>query len=87
MRLVPATLIVLMSSVAWAQAHVVSDSRVGMATRQQIFVWSDDDAKAHKAIDAAFAELERVENVLSEWKNDSEVSRLNQNAGKGPVPG
>lgn len=36
--------------------------------------------------DAAFAEVERLDRVLSTFKYDSEASRLNRSAGKGPVP-
>ncbi len=35
----------------------------------------------HAAIDAAIAEILRLEQLLSEWRPDSEVSRINSNAG------
>ena len=40
---------------------------------------------AEPAVAAAFAELERLEGVLSEWRDDSEISRINQLAGQEPV--
>ncbi len=42
-------------------------------------------AAAQQAIDAAFTELERIDRLMSEWKPDSPISLVNQNAGKGPV--
>lgn len=36
-----------------------------------------DESLAHAALDAAFAELERVESVMSLYRPDSQVSRLN----------
>ncbi len=40
---------------------------------------------AEPAVAAAFAELERLEGVLSEWRQDSEISRINRLAGKEAV--
>jgi FAD:protein FMN transferase len=66
-------------------ARVIQDSRPGMGTRMQVMVWSADEALARSAIDAAFAELVRLEELFSEWKPTSDVSRINRGAGKGPV--
>lgn len=65
--------------------HVVTSSRTGMGTRTQVLVYTDDEAAAREATAAAFAEMERVEELMSEWLPDSEVSRLNQSAGKEAV--
>lgn len=43
-------------------------------------VWHRDEAAAEAALDAAFAELELVENVMSIYRSESQVSRLNQDA-------
>lgn len=40
---------------------------------------------ARHAIDAAYAELERIDRLMSEWKPDSPVSKINAAAGKSPV--
>ena len=40
---------------------------------------------AEPAIEDAFREIARLEEVLSEWRSDSEISRINQNAGRSPV--
>ena len=42
-----------------------------------------DDAR--KAIDQAYAELARIDRVMSEWKPESPISQVNAAAGKQPV--
>jgi len=46
-----------------------------------------DDPKARAAAEAAFDEIDRLEGLLSEWRPDSEISRINARAGEpAPVP-
>ncbi|HKY33282.1 MAG TPA: FAD:protein FMN transferase, partial [Candidatus Polarisedimenticolia bacterium] len=40
--------------------------------------------EAAAALEAAFDEIARLESVLSDWKTDSELSRLNREAASGP---
>src|SRR5579871_2795396 len=40
---------------------------------------------AHQAIDQAYAELERIDALMSEWKPNSPISQVNLSAGKEPV--
>lgn len=68
-----------------AQAQVVKRSRSAMGTRMQIQVFTDDPEGARKAIDEAFAEMQRVSDLMSDWTRDSDVSRLNRAAGKEAV--
>jgi len=56
-----------------------------MGTVFQVSVAGVDEARAEPAIRAALEEIERLETVLSEWRPDSEISRINQNAGVAPV--
>ena len=44
-----------------------------------------DEAKTRAAIDRAIAEIRRLEALMTTWREDSEVSRINQQAGKAPV--
>ncbi|MBA3547290.1 MAG: FAD:protein FMN transferase [Nannocystis sp.] len=57
-----------------------------MGTRVSINLWIGEHtaAQAGAAIEAAFAEIERIEQIMSEWRPDSELSQLNDNAG-GPL--
>jgi thiamine biosynthesis lipoprotein len=43
-------------------------------------VWHRDEAAAEAALDAAFAELERVESLMSLYRAESQLSQLNQQA-------
>ena len=38
-----------------------------------------------KVVQQAFAEIERLESLLSEWRQDSDISKINAAAGKKPV--
>ncbi|MFQ5877403.1 MAG: FAD:protein FMN transferase [Acidobacteriota bacterium] len=42
-------------------------------------------ATGDEPIDAAFAEVARLEGILSNWRRTSEISRLNRSAARGPV--
>lgn len=65
-----------------ATAQTLTRSRYLMGTLFEATVTSTGDASA---ADAAFGEVARLESVLSTYIQDSEVSRLNRAAGKGPV--
>lgn len=52
-----------------------------MGTLVEISVHHPDKALAQSAIGQAFDEISRIENLMSGHKPDSEVSRLNKNAG------
>jgi thiamine biosynthesis lipoprotein len=55
-----------------------------MGTRFSINVWIGDQspAAAGTAIEAALAEIERIEQIMSEWRPSSELSQLNDAAGQ-----
>ncbi len=56
-----------------------------MGTAITVFLWTDDELAAAKAAEAAFAEMRRIDGVMTTWTPDSEVSRINASAGKKPV--
>lgn len=47
----------------------------------EVTVVANDSVQANKYIDAAIAETSRIENLLSDWKPESQISKVNQNAG------
>lgn len=51
-----------------------------LGTAVAMSVWHRDAASGEAALDAAFAELEQVENVMSLYRPDSQISRLNRDA-------
>jgi thiamine biosynthesis lipoprotein len=59
--------------------------RAMMSTVYQISVVGEDEAAARAAMGHALDEIARLETVLSEWQPDSEVSRVNAEAGRAPV--
>jgi thiamine biosynthesis lipoprotein len=67
------------------RAPAFSRKRNLMGTVFQITVAGAASPEREKTIDAAFAELERLEQVLSEWIPSSEISRINDSAGAKPV--
>ena len=56
-----------------------------MGTVFQITALSEDLDLAKKAVDAAYAEVDRIEMLISSWDADSETSMINNNAGVKPV--
>ena len=64
---------------------LVSDARPLMGTQFLIQVASTDRDRAHSAIDAAYAEVSRSEEILSNWSATSQISRVNQAAGRAPL--
>lgn len=68
-----------------AERHLVRRGFQAMGTEVSFAVLSDDDEGAVRAITAAFDEIKRIENLMTTWRDDSEVSRINQQAGVAPV--
>lgn len=56
-----------------------------MGTRIFVELWSDDAAQGNAAIDAVMAEMVNIDNSMSTYKPESEVSRVNANAAKAPM--
>lgn len=65
--------------------EIVRRSHHAMGTLVVITAWTTDPSKAQAAFKAAFDELDRLEAVLTVWRKDSDVTRVNARAGKGPV--
>jgi len=56
-----------------------------MGTAIHVELWSDDAALAGRAIDAVMAEMRRIDRLMSPFKADSELSRINRDAARAPV--
>jgi thiamine biosynthesis lipoprotein len=69
-----------------ARPAPVRRARLAMGTMLAITVHGLSGAAADAAIDAAFAEVERLEAILSTWREASEVSRFNHAAGGDALP-
>jgi thiamine biosynthesis lipoprotein len=56
-----------------------------MGTDAEVYLYADDSQRALELFEAAFSEIEAAEGALSIYRPSSEVSRINRNAGTGPV--
>ena len=61
-------------------------SRIMMDTVVSIRVYRGDAERIDQAVEAAFEEMARLDDLLSAWKPDSDISRINLSAGEGAVP-
>lgn len=52
-----------------------------MGSRWQISIVAEDSISAEQHIDAVIHEVSRIENLISDWKPDSQVSQVNSHAG------
>ena len=64
----------------------ISVSRPAPRTLVAISVRDPDAARGRAAIERGFAEIERLEGLLSEWRETSEISALSRRAGDGWTP-
>jgi thiamine biosynthesis lipoprotein len=64
----------------------VERSRVSMGSQLTVSAWTTDEARALDSIEQVFREFDRLESLLSVWKDGSDVVRMNTNAGVAPVP-
>lgn len=71
---------------ALARADVHRASRVLMGTRVDIVAQGDSPSATAAAVQAAFAEMQRLERMMSRYRADSLVSALNRQAGRQSVP-
>jgi len=65
--------------------QLVDRSFVSMGSSLQVAIWTSDEANAAAAAEQVFSEFERLESLLSIWKDGSDVVRLNAAAGRVPV--
>ena len=56
-----------------------------MGTEVSVYVWHDDLETAQEAVSAVFVEVARIDNLMSTYIEDSEMSRINREAASGPV--
>jgi FAD:protein FMN transferase len=66
-------------------AVVVKRTQMHMGTLVSITAVASTDRTANRAIDAGFTEVKRLEQLLSTWIPESELSRVNASAGVAPV--
>lgn len=68
-----------------ASAETIRDVRKKMGSRFEITAVHPDARHARRAIDHAYAEIDRIEAMISSWQPTSFTSRVNREAGGDPV--
>jgi thiamine biosynthesis lipoprotein len=66
-------------------AHRVEDTRLAMGSNLTLVAWTSDEAAVRTAFDAVYKEFDRLDALMSVWKPESDVVRLNTAAGDHPV--
>lgn len=85
--------LVILTAVAWtiialpglAAADTVRDARVKMGSSFVVTAVHSDPAEAQRTIELAYAEIDRIETLISSWQPTSVTSEINRNAGAAPV--
>ncbi|MCF6155761.1 MAG: FMN-binding protein [Candidatus Brocadia sp.] len=65
---------------------LLKQTRMIMGTFAEVSVYSSDEKTAGKAIEKALDEMERMDRIMSNYKNNTALSQLNRKAAKSPFP-
>lgn len=65
--------------------ELLKETRLIMGTYADISVYSSEKEDAHRAIDEAFEEMNRLDELMSNYKSSSELSRINRDAPQAPT--
>jgi FAD:protein FMN transferase len=84
-QLLPVFVLICGAYSAAVQAEWLYREEAIMGTRCAVEVWAEDHAKGEAAIDTVFADMRRIDLLMSTYKPDSEVSRVNAGAARAPV--
>jgi len=71
----------------WPEGRVEANSgyRLVMGTFARVVAVAADSSTAKKCIDAALAEIDKVDELMSDYKSDSEISEVNRDAAERAV--
>jgi thiamine biosynthesis lipoprotein len=64
---------------------LATSERVSMGSQLKLSAWTTNERDTELAFEQVFREFDRLEALLSVWKDGSDVVRMNQNAGITPV--
>jgi len=68
-----------------AQAEWMTRNEAIMGTRCAVELWSEDKAAGEAAIASVFDDMRRIDRLMSTWKEDTEISKVNREASRHPV--
>lgn len=84
----PVGLILLVASISipnTSYADWLSDEQAIMGTAVRVELWHEDETAGRAAIDAVMRDMYRIDRLMSTYKEDSELSRVNREAATRPV--
>ncbi len=80
------TLLVVLVGATSANAQVLLEQPASiMGSRFDITIVAKDSLTAEQHIDFVIAEMRRIEDLISDWKPNSQISEVNRNAGVQPI--
>jgi thiamine biosynthesis lipoprotein len=85
MRRILLAVTLLAASFGTARADWHTREAAIMGTRIAVEVWHEDAVAAASAIDSVIAEMHRVDELMSTFKPESQLSKVNRDAAAGPV--
>jgi thiamine biosynthesis lipoprotein len=62
------------------QAEWIGDARPIMGTEVSVLLWHEDAAKGEDLLEQVFAEVERIDALMSTYIEDSRISEINRSA-------
>ena len=68
------------------QVKWMSREEVIMGTAIRVELWHEQAARGEAALDAVMEEMHRIDRAMSPFKPESELSRINREAARAPVP-
>lgn len=77
--------LLLLSPFSAAVADWIGDARPMMGTEVSVYLWSDDPEAGRLALEEVFEEAARIDRLMSTYKDESEISKINREAAAGPV--
>src|SRR3989304_2874106 len=66
----------------FSEVKLIKQTRMIMGTFAEVSIYSHDEKTAGKAIEGALDEMERMDRIMSNYKNDSELTKVNKKAAK-----
>ncbi len=83
--LLPLLAVLLLLTAPQAQADWFSFQSESMTTRLDLEFWCEDRQRAEQIRDVVWREFAQVDQTMSRYREDSELSQLNREAAKAPV--
>jgi thiamine biosynthesis lipoprotein len=65
--------------------QIVEQARLAMGSELRLTAWTGDSPRASAAFEGVFKEFDRLDALMSVWRDGSDIQRLNDTAGTGPV--